>query len=68
VYVLSDEVSADEFNIEVGFLLSELSGDEQRILRFEGPLTAVHKVSATPAQWASFERDIQPYLAAGDAA
>lgn len=68
VYVLSDEVSADEFNIEVGFLLSELSGDEQRILRFEGPLTAVHKVSATPAQWANFERDIQPYLATGDAA
>jgi len=69
VYQLDQALSQEDFEIEVVSLFSDFSGDDQRILRFEGRgFSGVHKVSATPVQWARFERDIAAYLAEGAAA
>lgn len=69
VYRLEPDVTQDDFEIEIVSLLCDFSGDEQRILRFEGAgFSAVHKVLATPIQWTRFERDIVAYLEEGVAA
>lgn len=69
VYRLDPSVSQDDFDIEVVGLFCDFTGDEQRMLRFESQrFSSTHKVSATPAQWTGFERDVAAYLAEGVAA
>jgi len=68
VYHLSPDLTQDDFEIEVVSLFSDFSGDEQRVLRFDGPVSSIHKVSATASQWVGFERDIAAYLQEGVAA
>lgn len=69
VYRLDPSMTQDDFEIEVVSLLCDLSGEEQRIVRFEGTsFSASHKASATPRQWADFERALEAHLEAGVAA
>lgn len=69
VYRLDPSVSQEDFDIEVVSLFCDFSGNDQRLVRFEGSrFSATHKVSATPSQWAGFERDIAAYLEEGVAA
>ena len=69
VYRLDPSVSQEDFDIEVVSLFCDFNGDDQRLVRFEGSrFSATHKISATPAQWTGFERDVAAYLAEGVAA
>lgn len=69
VYRLDPALTQDDFDIEVISLICNFSGNEQRVIRFEGAgFSAIHKVSATPVQWTRFERDILAYLEEGIAA
>ena len=69
VYKLDPSISQDDFDIEVVGMFCDFKGPEQRVIRFEGQtFAATHKVSATPVEWARFERDIAAYLEEGVAA
>ncbi|MGI0523968.1 hypothetical protein [Rhizobium giardinii] len=69
VYRLSSDITQDDFDAEIVSLFCDFCGDDRRVIRFEGVgFSAIHKVMATPRQWADFQRDIAAYLEDGVAA
>lgn len=63
---LSSDITQGDFDAEIVNLFCDFSGDDRRVIRFEGAgFSAIHKVAATPSQWAAFEREIAVYLEEG---